>query len=146
MGIVYISKTDYAFPTNQGYLVSGDCLYFKDRLCIPRNQELRKAIFYEAHDSPIVSHPGYTKMLNAVRRSYHWKGLKGDILCYVKSCLDCQRIKAKRIKMLCKLQPLDIPQIKRECISMDFVTGLPMVQGGYDSIIVIVDLLTKVAH
>ena len=29
---------------------------------------------------------------------------------------------------------------------MDFVTGLPTVQGGYDSIMVIVDMLTKVAH
>ena len=29
---------------------------------------------------------------------------------------------------------------------MDFVTGLPGVAGGYDSIFVIVDKLTKVAH
>ena len=29
---------------------------------------------------------------------------------------------------------------------MDFVTGLPTIQGGYDSIMVIVDLLTKVSH
>ena len=36
---------------DQGYLVSGDCLYFKDRLCIPKNQDLKKVIFYEAHDS-----------------------------------------------------------------------------------------------
>ena len=31
-------------------------------------------------------------------------------------------------------------------ISMDFITRLPIVQGGYDSIMVIVDMLTKVAH
>ena len=29
---------------------------------------------------------------------------------------------------------------------MDFVTGLPSVSGGYDSIFVVVDKLTKVAH
>ena len=45
-----------------------------------------------------------------------------------------------------KLHPLDIPQMKWECISMDFVTSLPIVQGGYDSIMVVVDYLTKVAH
>ena len=45
-----------------------------------------------------------------------------------------------------KLQPLDIPQMKWEYISMDFVTGLPTIQGGYDSIMVIVDLITKVSH
>ena len=59
---------------DQGYLVSGDCLYFRDRLCIPKDQDLKKAIFYEAHDSPTAGHPGYTKTLNAVRRSYHSKG------------------------------------------------------------------------
>ena len=45
-----------------------------------------------------------------------------------------------------KLEPLDIPEMKWECISMDFIIGLPIVQGGYDSIMVIVDLLTKVTH
>ena len=29
---------------------------------------------------------------------------------------------------------------------MDFVTGLPTIQGGYDSIMVVVDMLTKVSH
>ena len=36
--------------------------------------------------------------------------------------------------------------MKWECISMDFVTGLPKVFGGFDSIFVVVDKLTKVAH
>ncbi|MCO5583763.1 hypothetical protein L7F22_037677 [Adiantum nelumboides] len=36
--------------------------------------------------------------------------------------------------------------MKWECISMDFVTGLPKTTGNYDSIFVIVDKLTKVAH
>ena len=72
--------------------------------------------------------------------------MKRDVLNYVKSCLSCQRIKAERVKMPGKLEPLAIPEMKWECISMDFVTGLPTVQGGYDSIMVIVDMLTKVAH
>jgi hypothetical protein len=81
-----------------------------------------------------------------LRKSYHWPGLKRDVLRYVRECLPCQRNKAERVKMPGKLQPLDIPQMKWECISMDFVTSLPTVQGGYDSIMVVVDLLTKVAH
>ncbi|MCO5552111.1 hypothetical protein L7F22_005621 [Adiantum nelumboides] len=37
--------------------------------------------------------------------------------------------------------------MKWECITMDFVTGLPKTTGNYDSIFVIVDeLTTKVAH
>jgi hypothetical protein len=44
------------------------------------------------------------------------------------------------------LQPLKIPEWKSKEIGMDFIVGLPRNQAGYDSIWVIVDHLTKVAH
>jgi hypothetical protein len=44
------------------------------------------------------------------------------------------------------LQPLKVPKWKWEEIGMDFIVGLPRTQRGYDSIWVIVDRLTKVAH
>eukprot|EP00253_Pinus_taeda_P034192 PITA_34192 len=43
------------------------------------------------------------------------------------------------------LQPLPILEGKWECISMDFITGLPMVQGK-DCIFVFIDRLTKYTH
>jgi hypothetical protein len=39
-----------------------------------------------------------------------------------------------------------LPEWKWEEITMDFIVGLPRTQSGYDSIWVIVDRLTKVAH
>ena len=94
----------------------------------------------------LVMYPGYVRTLNAIRKGYFWPGMKRDVLNYVKGCLSCQRIKAERVKMPGKLEPLDTPEMKWECISMDFVTRLPSAQGGYDSIMVVVDLLTKVSH
>ncbi|XP_073031300.1 uncharacterized protein [Primulina eburnea] len=44
------------------------------------------------------------------------------------------------------LQPLPIPEWKWDQITMDFVIGLPQLQGGFNSIWVIVDRLTKSAH
>jgi hypothetical protein len=44
------------------------------------------------------------------------------------------------------LQSLPIPTWKWEGISMDFIVGLPRTAKGYDSIWVIVDRLTKIAH
>jgi hypothetical protein len=41
---------------------------------------------------------------------------------------------------------LKIPEWKWEEISMDFIVGLPKTQSGYDSIWVIIDCLSKVAH
>jgi hypothetical protein len=39
-----------------------------------------------------------------------------------------------------------VPEWKWEEIAMDFIVGLPRTQSGYDSIWVIVDRLTMVAH
>ena len=44
------------------------------------------------------------------------------------------------------IQPLHIPVWQWDEISMDFIVGLPKTQNGHDSIWVIVDRLTKVAH
>ncbi|XP_073061817.1 uncharacterized protein [Primulina eburnea] len=44
------------------------------------------------------------------------------------------------------LQQLPIPEWKRDQITMDFVTRLPQLTGGFNSIWVIVDRLTKSAH
>ena len=68
-----------------------------------------------------------------------------DTLSCVTHCLACHQIKAERIKYPGKLHPHNVPQMKWENISMDFVTGLPTSKG-YDSIFVVVDMLTKVAH
>ena len=133
-------------PSTENFSCNNGCLSYRERLCIPRDPSLKKAILYEAHDSPTSGHPRYAKTLNAVKKSYHWIGLKGDVLRYIHQCLSCQKIKAERVKMPGKLRPLDISKMKWECISMDFITGLPSAQGGYNSIMVIVDLLTKVSH
>jgi hypothetical protein len=41
---------------------------------------------------------------------------------------------------------MKIPEWKWEEVGMDFIVGLPRTQRGFDSIWVIVDRLTKVAH
>jgi hypothetical protein len=65
---------------------------------------------------------------------------------HVALCDVCQRVKAEHQRLAGLLQPLKVPERKWEEISMDFVVGLPRTRDGYDSIWVIVDRLTKVAH
>ena len=65
---------------------------------------------------------------------------------YVAICDTCQRVKAKHQLPAGLLQPMIIPKWKWEEVGMDFIVGLPRTQRGYDSIWVIVDQLTKVAH
>ena len=72
--------------------------------------------------------------------------MKSDITAYVARCDICERVKAQHQMPTGLLQPLDIPMWKWEDISMDFIVGLPCSQKGNDSIWVVVDGLTKVAH
>jgi hypothetical protein len=64
----------------------------------------------------------------------------------VAMCDGCQRVKAEHQRPAGLLYPLKIPEWKWEEIGMDFITGLPRTSKGYDSIWVIMDRLTKVAH
>jgi hypothetical protein len=98
-----------------------------------------------AHDSPLVGHQGFLKTYRQVQERFTWKNLKGDILKHVQECGVCQQNKVEHTHPAGLLQPLPIPDQKWESISMDFITGLPRVQGK-DCIYVVVDTLTKFAH
>jgi hypothetical protein len=58
----------------------------------------------------------------------------------------CQRVKAEHQRPAGLLQLLEIPTWIWDDISMDFIVDFPHTQKGNDSIWVIVDRLTKVAH
>jgi len=84
--------------------------------------------------------------LDLRRERYWWYGLKRDVAEYVVICDTCQRVKVEHQRPARLLQPMKIPEWKWEEVGMDFIVGLPHTQRGYDSIWVIVDRLTKVAH
>ena len=91
-------------------------------------------------------HPGSTKMYHDLKPLYWWTRMKREIAKYVSECDICQRIKASHLKSTGALQPLSIPSWKWDDISMDFIVGLPNTSWHHDSIWVIMDWLTKVAH
>ena len=68
-------------------------------------------------------------MFASLKEKFFWPRMKKDALEYCKQCLICQKVKAERVKIPGKLQPLDIPQMKWECISMNFSIGLHATQG-----------------
>jgi hypothetical protein len=60
--------------------------------------------------------------------------------------LECQKVKAENRHPTGLLQPLLIPEWKWEIVTMDFITKLPRTNKQHDSIMVVVDKLTKAAH
>src|SRR6185436_2422654 len=121
-------------------------LWFKNRLVVPKDLELRKQILEEAHLSRYSIHPGSNKMYQDLKQRFWWIRMKREIARYVSECDTCQRVKASHLRSAGLLQLLSIPSWKWEDISMDFIVGLPKTSKGYDSIWVIVDRLTKSAH
>jgi hypothetical protein len=121
-------------------------IWFKNKICVPEIDSLHETILKEAHDSDYSIHPSSTKMYQDVQQKYWWYGLKRNVASHVAVCDVCQRVKAKHQKPAGLLHPLKIPEWKWEEIGMDFIVGLPRTSAGYDSIWVIVDRLTKVAH
>ena len=121
-------------------------LWFKNRLVVSKDLELRKQILDEAHLSRYSIHLGSNKMYQDLKQRFWWTRMKREIANYVSECDICRRVKASHFKPAGMLQPLDIPSWKWEDISMDFIVGLPPTSRGYDSIWVIVDRLTKSAH
>jgi hypothetical protein len=121
-------------------------VWFNNRIVVPKNDEIRQQILDEAHLSRYSIHPESTKMYHDLKQHYWWTKMKIEIALYVTRCDTCRRVKAIHMKAAGPLQSLPIPTWKWEDISMDFIVGLPRTVKGYDSIWVIIDRLTKIAH
>jgi hypothetical protein len=121
-------------------------LWLGKQICVPNLKIIKESILRKAHDSAYSIHLSSTKMYKDLKTRYWWNGMKRDVTEYVALCDTCQWVKAEHQRPVGLLQPLMIPEWKWEEIGMDFKVGLPRTQAGYDSIWVIVDRLTKVAH
>src|SRR5258708_28826065 len=132
---VRISKKDWK-------LVNGSPFFRLRKYVLP---ELRSHVLYERHDSLLTGHPGHAKTISLVTRDYNWPLLPKDVQRYVQSCDTCQQTKPSHHAPYGELVPLNIPQGNWDEISMDFITDLPS-SHSYDSILIVVDRLTKQAH
>ncbi|WVZ52529.1 hypothetical protein U9M48_003577 [Paspalum notatum var. saurae] len=130
-----------------GFRVDADgTVWHRDRICVPNIKSIRDLILKEAHETAYSIHLGSEKMYQDLKQKFWWYGMKREVAEYVALCDVCQRVKAEHQKPAGLLQPLKIPEWKWEEIGMDFIVGLPRTQSGFDSIWVVVDRLTKVAH
>ena len=102
------------------------------------------------HDDPLAGYFGIEKTQKLIAQKYYWETLRHDVKDYVKGCNVCLLWKAVWYKFYGNLQSLPVPIYRWKDLLIDFVTGLPISTNwkgdSYDSILVIVNRLTKMVH
>ncbi|GKE00075.1 putative reverse transcriptase domain-containing protein [Tanacetum coccineum] len=103
-------------------------------------------VMHESYKSKYSIYPGSEKMYQDMKKLYWWPNMKADITTYVSKCLTCAKVKAEHQRPSGLLVQPAIPEWKWDNIMKDFITKLPKLSQGFDTIWVILDRLTKSAH
>ena len=64
-------------------------LYYKGKLYIPNDKNLRNEVIHQCHDSITTGHPGKHGTLELVSRLYWWPRMSADTEHYVLGCDKC---------------------------------------------------------
>jgi hypothetical protein len=126
------------------YMIQEGLLFRGNQLCIP-NCSMRENLLKEKHSGGLAGHFGHEKTFTKLNESYFWPGMRADVKRFIERCQIYQHSKGRK-QNAGFYQPLPIPERPWEAISMDFVLGLPKTQRGVDSIFVVVDRFSNMAH
>jgi hypothetical protein len=119
-------------------------LFRENKLCVP-NYSIRELLVQESHGGGLMGHFGVAKTLAILQDHFYWPHIKRDVERICGRCVTCRQAKSK-VQPNGLYTPLPIPSEPWIDISMDFVLGLPRTKRGRDSIFVVVDRFSKMAH
>jgi len=70
-------------------------VYMEGRIYILNNKKIKEEILKENHNSVDIGHLGQYRMLELLKRTYWWPGLKEDVKKYIQGCFKCQQNKVQ---------------------------------------------------
>ena len=148
---LYINDTDFgnvfvacehgafnSFYRHDSYLFKGK------KLCVPRCS-MRDLLVLESYCGSLMGHFGVHKTYDTLFEHFYWPSMRKDVEKVCASCIACRQAKSKSMAHGLYM-PLPVPSSPWMDISMDFVLGLPRTRRGRDSIFVVVDRFSKMAH
>ncbi|KAI0996911.1 hypothetical protein K3495_g11272 [Podosphaera aphanis] len=128
-------------------------LYYRNNIVVPqcsKDETLTTEIIKSYHDSPASGHQGAAATYSAITRTFFWNGILQQVRRFVKNCHICSRTKPSREGTQGLLRPLPIAKERWRHVALDFIVDLPPSQDWnnqeYDSMLVIVDRMTKQVH
>ena len=92
-----------------------------------------------------MGHFGMKKTEDILATHFFWPKMRRDVERFVARCYTCQKAKSQ-LYPYGQYMPFPVPSVPWEDIFMDFVLGLPRIKKGRDSIFVVVDMFSKMAH
>jgi hypothetical protein len=120
-------------------------LLYNNRVYVPAGDS-RVMLLQAHHDSVIAGHKGAIPTTELVSRNYWFPLMAKEIKAWVAQCAVCMRSKNTPRKPYGLLQPLPISTAPWSDLTQDFVVKLPVGDEGFDSILVVVCRMTKMAH
>jgi hypothetical protein len=106
---------------------------------------MRENLLKEKHRGGLPGHFGHEKTFAQLASSYYWPCMRVEVKKFVNNCKICQYAKGKK-QNIGLYQPFPIPERPWDAIRMDFLLGLPRTQRGNDSIFLVVDIFSNMAH
>ena len=58
-------------------------LWYKGRICVPSDEDLKQLIMKAAHEILYSIHPGGTKMYQDLKEKFWWHGMKREIALFI---------------------------------------------------------------
>ena len=108
--------------------------------------DYRTLFIQECHKSALSGHFGTDKVVALLSQHFWWPRLHRDVQNLVRCCHECQLAKPTTHLKHGLAGTLPVPSRCWQHVSMDLVTALPTSRQGNDSIFVLVDSLSKMAH
>lgn len=127
------------------YSVHDGILFFRRHYYISPHSSLKSTQLHKFHATPLAGHIGVKRTLVHLSFVFFWPHMRRDIEKFIAACLICQQTKYSTQPPAGLLQPLSVPSLVWEEVTMDFITGLPPSRG-LAVILVVVDWLTKFVH
>ena len=64
-------------------------VYMDGRISMPNNRKTRETILKENHNEANIGHLGQHRMMELIKRTYWWPGLREDVKNYIQGCFKC---------------------------------------------------------
>lgn len=131
------AETQFTF--HDGVLRKQGCIW------VGASQDLQTKLILAFHASSVGGHSGFPVTYRRLKQVFRWKGMKTMTKTTLSQCDTCQLAKPERVPYPGLLQPLRVPSLPWEMMTMDFIEGLPS-SGRFNCILVVIDKLTKYGH